>query len=134
MLPSEILENIVMRRLPHSSQKIVRILGWEGAINFLMQYGGRDVYIPVRINSNSGVRHKLFKKISNERAQRLIDELGGTNIELPLYKTLIVAERNAAILADYRNGRKQAHLVIKYNTSKQHISKLVNRFGIKKAS
>lgn len=126
MKPSEVLKQI-KSRLPHSTQAIIDIFGWEGSLEFLRQHGGQDIYMPIKYDP----QHKLFQNMNIVVAQKLIERFGGYDVRLPSHKKMLAYERKAAIGSDYLRGLTITDLAYKYNCTLKDASITVTFLGVK---
>jgi len=123
---TEILANI-KARLPHTTQKIVAILGWEKALKFLRAHGDKERYVPKEYNAN----HCLFHGLTVAQSKQLIAQFGGEDVKFPSHIKMLSSERYQAILKDYERGFDLIMITNKYNVSKPEVVRVIQRFGVK---
>lgn len=124
--PSEILDRI-KRRLPHTTQTIVAVLGWDGALKFLKQHGNNStVYFP---NHYCRTR-KVFAGISEEQALQLIAHFGGTVVKFPSHKKMLMFERNSLICSDLHRGLTVNDLSDKYGIPQSTVSAIIKKNAV----
>lgn len=95
---TEIAERL-RKRLPHSTQRLVAALGWDGALRFMRKHGshGTCVYVPLKYNPESNI----FEGMDNETASRLIEEFGGQDVRFTGPKKMLATERYSHIISDF---------------------------------
>lgn len=129
MNTTEILAQI-KGRLPHTTQRLIGALGWEGALRFLREHGregGRCVYFPVKYNPING----LFAGMSEEKANALLLEFAGQDVELGGPKKMLASERYQLMADDYKKrGFTKEMLEEKYKVPGRTVRWVLNKFDL----
>ena len=116
----------IKARLPHNTQRVVEILGWEGALKFLRRNGDKKRYVPTQYSSS----HCLFKDMTKAQADKIINTFGGLDVRWPNHKKMLEAERNQEILSDLDRGFDLCMVASKYNIAKSTVVRVVQRLGV----
>lgn len=104
------------------AQRLVRILGFLPALDFIRHFGGRRKYIPrTRIRDDS----KIVDVVGRAGADALAKQFGGTLLHVPLMCSVERLLRDNAIRSDYDNGATMCELVAHYKLHERTIRRLL---------
>ena len=78
---------MTLPRPPAHVEPYVRVLGVEGARDFLLTFGGSEVYFPAR----PGARSQVAARVGPERAAALGEALGHLKARVPTAKPWLAA-------------------------------------------
>lgn len=105
-------------------QRIIReisaAIGLADTIAIVRRWGGRSLYVPVRVQAGDA----LALTLGLEKAQKLVAAFGGTYLELPAERNAMIELRNALIVEGLRAGRSQESLGLEFGLSRQMIGKI----------
>ena len=114
-----------MRGLPHSVQKLIKILGEVSTYHFLLKRGGTQLFVPINAK-----KCYLLEDMSQQELTQFIaifnpDGLDHHCVKLPKTDKLVAALRNQAICTEKQQGQTLNTLAIKYNLTSRHISNII---------
>ena len=124
--PSEILARI-KSRLPHSTQQLIKLIGWQATLRLLHVYGGRNVYFPQRYNK----QHFLYRQLSHQQARALHNYYKGQTIQLPRSRKMLESSKYSAIVSDHQRGMSVKEIAKKNDCTTAWVYEVVNSLTIK---
>lgn len=68
--------------------------------------------------------HTMVEVIGYDKFLEICKMYGGTTVYIPIYKKVIMGERNKKLLKEF-NGRNIRELGMKYNLSKEQVRRIV---------
>ena len=117
------LGSIAIADLPESAQDMARLIGIEGVLRLVRNWGGSELYIP----GSHVERSQLSRVLGKPSARLLAQHWGGTSIYIPALKSLRQLTRDRAARADYdRGGVTARELAIKYGVSTRRIKAILS--------
>ncbi|MEG2712543.1 MAG: Mor transcription activator family protein [Clostridia bacterium] len=73
--------------------------------------------------------HTMVDIVGNEKFLEICKMYGGSAVYIPVYKKVIMGERNRQLIKDF-NGKNLDVLRFKYNMSKEHLKRIVDKEGM----
>ena len=108
--------------LPGNAQLIVDAIGFNSAMAFIRETGGRHFRFPV--GKGSAQWEHLVELVGEKAAEKLIRLFGGTDMYIPCCYRAIKAERNRRLVTRYESLLKQNY------SARGAVDILVPEFGI----
>lgn len=85
----------IINLMPKNFAFIAKLIGVEASLNLIHAYGGTCVFVPSKHALN--ITHDITHVIGLNALKRLSEQLGSTNIEIPMGTPITVAMRNKAV-------------------------------------
>ena len=104
-------------------QELEMLLGHDAADKFVAAYRGQELYIPEPAKMTD--KHSLVVLLGADVAQRLCHYWQGNILTLPMQQALLLAKRNADIVAQHKSGTDNAVLAAKYNLHVRTVRKII---------
>ena len=106
-------------------QRVIRelsnVIGLADAIEIVRRWGGRDMYVPVKVEAGDA----LALTLGLETARRLVHEYGGQRLQLPAERNALLDLRNAAIVAQHEGGASMESIGLEYGLTRQAVSHIL---------
>lgn len=96
-------------------------LGLGDAMEIMRRWGGRELYVPVRVERGD----PLSLTLGTETARRLVDAFAGQRLQLPSERNALLDIRNASIVADVDAGVSHEQTGLRYGLTRQAVSHIV---------
>lgn len=108
-------------------QDLVQMIGHKATIELLRAWGGRRLKVPSEMHQD----HALVFIVGWDAAHRLASEYGGTDVDVPAERNLLVDLRNDAIRADFVDrSRSISWLANTYGLSRRQVNSVLDRMGL----
>lgn len=105
--------------------EIVQLIGHQPAIELLRAWGGRRIKVPAEI----GQDHALAFCIGLEAARLMAKEYGGTDLDLPAERNILIDMRNDAIYSDFFKEKNITWLSRRYGLSRRQVNSILDKMG-----
>ena len=102
-------------------KELSRVVGFADAIEIVRRWGGRIVYIPVKVEQGDA----LALTLGLETARKLVKEYGGQQLELPPERNALLSLRNAAIMAKRESGVSMEKIGLEFGLTRQAVSHIL---------
>ena len=106
-------------------ENIAMVVGIEAAQMLVAQYGGTELYIPSLDNLKPD--HKLVTLLGIDAAQRLCRYWSSQVLNIPLNKRAQIADRNAKIIAQAKQGECPNKLATQFALHVRTIRKIIEK-------
>lgn len=110
--------------MQRSVKEIADAIGLADAIEVCRRWGGREAYIPVKVEPGD----PLALTLGMETALRLVKAFGGRRLQLPAERNALLDLRNAAIVRDKHAGLSHEKIGLRYGLSRQSIKLILRRY------
>ena len=102
-------------------QDLVRVVGLGDAIEIVSRWGGRDWYVPCKIERGDALSLTLGQKT----AAALVENFGGQYLQLPIERNALLDLRNQKIVEDAAAGMSHENIGLAYGISRQQVSRII---------
>jgi Mor family transcriptional regulator len=102
-------------------KELSRVVGFADAIEIVRRWGGRIVYIPVKVEQGDA----LALTLGLETARKLVKEYGGQQLELPPERNALLSLRNAAIMERRGAGVSMEKIGLEFGLTRQAVSHIL---------
>ncbi|MBF0215062.1 MAG: hypothetical protein HQM00_16120 [Magnetococcales bacterium] len=103
--------------MPNSMCEIAEIIGKEGAITLIQEYGGTRIFVPRKLR----VQNKLATLLGIEQALKLSQHFGGETLNIVRGADMLRQKRNREIIQLYDSGKRVPDLARAYNLTERRI-------------
>lgn len=93
--PQIFTDEEIINLMPKNFAFVAKLIGVEASLNLIHAYGGTCVFVPSKHALN--ITHDITHIIGLNALKRLSEQLGGTNIEVPMGTPITIAMRNKAV-------------------------------------
>lgn len=107
----------MQRILKEISDKI----GLPDTIEIVRRWGGRELYVHAKVEPGD----PLALTLGLESARRLVQHYGGQRLQLPAERNALLDLRNAAIIAEHKEGSSHEQIGIRYGLTRQAVSHIL---------
>jgi Mor family transcriptional regulator len=104
-------------------RELVKAVGLGSAIQIVRAWGGREVYVPEKVDHG----HPLALTLGLEPARKLVEAFGSQRLNLPAERNALIDLRNAAILERIQAGQSRRAVALEFCISRQMINYVVSR-------
>lgn len=104
-------------------KELADAIGLSDAIEVCRRWGGREAYIPVKVEPGD----PLALTLGLESARRLVLAYGGQRLQLPAERNALLDLRNEAIARDSETGLSHEKIGLRYGLSRQSIKLILRR-------
>lgn len=115
-------------------QKVVRDLiqavGVGDALEIVSRWGGRTLRVPTKVARAD----PLALTIGYTAATKLVEALGGQELELPLERNALLHFRNQAIAAEAANGMSHETIAQRYGLTRRGVAKVLSAISNRPAT
>jgi len=106
-------------------QRILRELadkvGLADTIEIVRRWGGRELYVHAKVEPGD----PLALVMGLESARRLVEHFGGQRLQLPAERNALLDLRNAAIIAEHKEGHSHEQIGVRYGLTRQAVSHIL---------
>lgn len=106
-------------------QRVIRelsnVIGLADAIEIVRRWGGRDLYVPVKVEAGE----PLALTLGLDTARTLVQHYGGQRLQLPAERNALLDLRNAAIVAQHEGGASMESIGLQYGLTRQAVSHIL---------
>lgn len=104
-------------------KELADAIGLADAIEVCRRWGGREAYIPVKVEPGD----PLALTLGMDSARRLVKAYGGQRLQLPAERNALLDLRNAAILRDAEAGVSHEQIGLRYGLTRQSIGHILRQ-------
>jgi hypothetical protein len=108
--------------LPPLAHDLAERLGQRDAMFVLNRFGGRRIFIPLRVPDDD---HRLVAALGRDLTARLVWHYGDMNVEVPRLLRLNVLLRNRRIFSEHVAGISSRDLTARHGVSSRHLRKIM---------
>jgi Mor family transcriptional regulator len=102
-------------------KELAKVLGLNDAIELVRRWGGRELYVPVKVHPGD----PLALTLGLEAARLLVQHYGGQRLQLPAERNALLDLRNAAMMADHDAGMNYTQIGLKYGLQRQTVTHIL---------
>ncbi len=102
-------------------RELSNVIGLADAIEVVRRWGGRDMYVPVKVESGD----PLALTLGLDTARRMVAHYGGQRLQLPAERNALLDLRNAAIIAQHDGGASMESIGLQYGLTRQAVSHIL---------
>jgi Mor family transcriptional regulator len=102
-------------------REISEVVGLADAIELVRRWGGRELYVPVKVERADA----LALTLGLDAARRLVQHYGGQRLQLPAERNALLDLRNAAIVAQHDGGASMETIGLQYGLTRQAVSHIL---------
>lgn len=104
-------------------KELAEAVGLADAIEVCRRWGGREAYIPVKVEPGD----PLALTLGLESARKLVRAFGGQRLQLPAERNALLDLRNAAIVRDADAGLSHEQIGLRYGLTRQSIGHILQQ-------
>lgn len=109
--------------IPKVLQELIDLIGQDAAVALAMEYGGRAVYVPVRLGVRGGAA--LVGIIPDEAIARLCEVYGGEKLHIPKVDALLRAARLEQMREQRASGMSISQLAKEHDLSGRRVRQIL---------
>ena len=104
-------------------KELADAIGLGDAIEVCRRWGGREAYVPVKVEAGD----PLALTLGLESARKLVQAFGGQRLQLPAERNALLDLRNAAIVRDADAGLSHEQIGLRYGLTRQSIGHILRQ-------
>lgn len=108
--------------LSDSLKEIVEVIGLQPALHLCHEYGGTEIYVPIKTNPN----HRLTKCLGLDVTHKLAEWAGGSRLDVPKAVSFHLNQRNEKIRQAASLGKSRTSLALQHGLTTRRIRQIVN--------
>lgn len=116
-----------MELLPQSIRDMADVIGATAALALVRAYAGRQIKVPKGLGDSGVMRFRLVSIMGENAAVQFMRNYGGQVMAVPRCLAVLLAQRNAGIIADYDNGKTAATLAAEHQLTMRQIFKILKQ-------